>query len=87
MSKEEDSRREDNTDIERLAELIVEGIKDKASNCLLTHDEQHSLKDILKTKKKAVTGFFYVMAAVFLWAAKDVYNFITSNIRFIWGGD
>ncbi len=58
-------------ELERLAELVAEKVVEKRDDCTLTPEEQESIRELLRTKKRAVRYFFYTVGAVFLWIMKE----------------
>ncbi len=59
------------SDLERLSELIAEKVAVKQGGCGLTPGEQESIRELLRTKKRAVRYFFYTVGAIFLWIMKE----------------
>ncbi len=59
------------SEIERLSELIAEKVAARQDGCSLTPGEQESIRELLRTKKRAVRYFFFTVGAVFLWIMKE----------------
>ncbi len=59
------------SELERMADLVAEKVVLKQGGCTLSAGEQESIRELLRTKKRAVRYFFYTVAAVFLWIMKE----------------
>jgi hypothetical protein len=69
-------------EIAELARLVAEELGFHTECCTLTEEEQHSIKELLQTKKNAVRVFFYIFGALVLYAMKDIYSFVIGNLSF-----
>jgi len=52
-------------------------------HCHLNADEQVAVRDLIRTKKKAVKASLYLLGALVLWILKDIYFWISSHLTFI----
>lgn len=72
-------------ELKTLAKLVAEEMKVVHHACChLTEEEQLTIKDVLRTRKRAVMVFFYVVGALSIWILKDIYNYIMGHFK--WGG-
>lgn len=84
------------SEIEELARKITEMLREqgerpptdglcpfgRAQDRHLSASEQEAVRDILKTKRKAVKAALFVFAALVLWILKDAYLWIMSHLAF-----
>lgn len=67
-------------DIKEIARLIAEELAVYQSSCSLTQEEQAAVRDLIKTKKKAVKAALFLFGALLLWILKDVYVWIAGHL-------
>ncbi|MBW7957839.1 MAG: hypothetical protein H3C68_08115 [Deltaproteobacteria bacterium] len=63
-----------------MAELIAEKLSSNFGACAFTPSEQEAVKDLLRTKKNAVSAFLWICGAVMLWIIKDVYVYLAGHL-------
>ncbi|MBI5902741.1 MAG: hypothetical protein HZB84_04560 [Deltaproteobacteria bacterium] len=69
-------------ELEQLAEKIADKIEEKCGACHLTPEEQEHVRDLIRTKKKAVKATLWVIGALVLWILKDAYLYIIEHLTF-----
>lgn len=69
-------------ELEQLAEKIAEKIEEKCGACHLTPEEQEHVRDLIRTKKKAVKATLWLIGALVLWILKDAYLYIIEHLTF-----
>ncbi|MBI5562766.1 MAG: hypothetical protein HY894_07960 [Deltaproteobacteria bacterium] len=69
-------------EIKELAKAIAEELRGHQPTCHLAPAEQEAVRDLLKTKKKAVKAALFVFGAVVLWILKDAYLWVVSHLAF-----
>lgn len=55
-----------------------------SGQCKLTEEQQRAVVELITTKKQVVRWTLYIVGAMILWVAKDVYLYIATHIA--WGG-
>lgn len=72
-----------------LAEAIAAAIEKRQTppDChAFSIEERETIRDLAKAKKKAIQTTFWVVGMLFLWVAKEVWEFFFSHIAFNWPG-
>lgn len=80
-----ESRRGGMTDDE--LEILADKLTFKlapSGQCKLTEEQQRAVVDLITTKKQVVRWTLYIVGAMILWVAKDIYLYIAGHIA--WGG-
>ncbi len=72
-------------DLEELAEIIAQRVHEKAPPCqLLTDSDIVVLRDLVKKRKLMGKGFLWLLGAVAIMLATDLYLLLKENLH--WGG-
>lgn len=67
-----------------LAEKIAEKVN-PSGQCRLTEEQQKAVVELITAKKKVVRVTLWLIGALVLWVAKDVYLYIMTHITLGWG--
>ena len=67
----------------RVADKMVAKRANRDEHTRLTSDETLALKQIIKTKKRAVQFVFLIFTAAVMWALKDIYIWLKAHL--MWG--